>query len=288
MFKNFLKCMGVINITPNSFYGPSQHHTSLEVLKKLIEWKEHCDIFDFGAQSTAPQSKSIDAEEEVFRFAEIALPALENYFLAFGTLPQLSLDTFRPKTFSVVSAQIRKIKADAKIYWNDVSGILDPAVFDILQAHPANYYIFCHNRVPDRESTSRHRDFTPDFRGKNHQEYIEFFSQAWHQLKEKHLDSRVVFDINFGFAKSREENHYLLGQFTEITKHFAHQNWMIGLSQKSFLKMMESEDDFQLREHLHFYFLSMIRKESPTLNLIVRAHNPQLVRLVNYTFSQNI
>lgn len=275
--------MGVINITPNSFYGPSKYQDADEVYQKFVEWKTLCSVFDLGAQSTAPQSAPIDEAEELRRYGEIALPAIEKYYGEFKTLPLISIDTYRAHTFFQVCKLIRKIKHDASLVWNDVSGQFDESVLEVLLSNRNNSYVLCHNRVPNREATARHLSYALNQPQSIATELSHFFSKAEEVCYKHQLTERVYFDLNFGFAKSRQENHQLLNDMTDLMNSFPKHHWVIGLSQKSFLKLLESDDKSHYREHLHFYLLAKLKKNISLQNLTVRAHDPYLVQLVNCT-----
>jgi dihydropteroate synthase len=85
------KIMGILNITPDSFFDGERYSTKEKMLfqvKKMIN--DGCDILDIGAYSTRPGAKSISVEEELNRL----YPALETIRNEFPDII-VSVDTFR-------------------------------------------------------------------------------------------------------------------------------------------------------------------------------------------------
>lgn len=289
MFKKSFQTMGVINLTPNSFYQSSQHFNHDEVFQKIFSWKDCCDIFDLGAESTAPHNIPITSEEEMSRFEQLAFPALIKFHRQFHYLPKLSIDTYRAETFSKVALKLREIEPNIPLVWNDVSGLFDQDVLAVLHSHQANSYILCHNRVPARERTGFHREYSLDQPSKLTSEILAFFQSAAEKCKKLNISERVSFDLNFGFAKSREDNLHLLTAMSDIMNRFSDNEWFLGLSHKSFLKIIDVENDFHYRELLHFYLLTNLKKTFCAKNLVVRVHDPHIVQLVNsFSEIQNI
>lgn len=286
MPNHFYKTMGVINLTPNSFFAPSQHQDEQMVFNKLVAWKELCDIFDLGAESTAPQNKAITAAEEISRFESCALPALLKFHQQFKFLPKLSLDTYRAKTFLAIAQKIREIEKNTPLIWNDVSGIFDQSVQEVLEFHPGNSYILCHNRVPNRSETGNHREYCTNQPEQIEASMLEFFSAAERRCSALKVANRVHYDVNFGFAKNREENLQLLKVVGDVMHKFPHNTWFLGLSHKSFLKFIEDDNDHYYREMLHFHLLLTLKKSVTVKNLILRVHDPRIVQLANAVSNQ--
>lgn len=104
--------MGILNVTPDSFYAASRSASADEVVRRGLQMvADGADMLDVGACSTRPGSIPASEEEELARL----LPALEGIRLALPELP-LSIDTFRP---SVAAECIRRF---GSLIVNDVSG----------------------------------------------------------------------------------------------------------------------------------------------------------------------
>ena len=88
--------MGVVNITPVSFYDGGAHFNPEDAIahgNRLLE--EGADILDLGGQSTRPGSESVGTQEELRR----VLPVLES--LRQHTHAWLSIDTYRSEVAKV-------------------------------------------------------------------------------------------------------------------------------------------------------------------------------------------
>ena len=125
--------MGVINITPNSFSegGPTNTlDTFLEKWDHLLALK--ANILDVGAESTAPFNNPVNEKEEKERFKKIFFPQLGAL-----KLPQIiSIDTYRPAVFRYVYDEVKRLYPQQKFIWNDVSGVIDSQLWELLRDGP--------------------------------------------------------------------------------------------------------------------------------------------------------
>lgn len=86
------KIMGILNVTPDSFYDGGKFANVEAALKQFSELKKYSDIVDVGAESTRPGATPISAEEEIKRLS----PILENILPAENI--EISIDTYHAKT----------------------------------------------------------------------------------------------------------------------------------------------------------------------------------------------
>jgi dihydropteroate synthase len=110
--------MGVINLTPDSFYAGSRLSSTADVLRAVEHMiKEGADIIDMGGYSSRPGATDITVEEEIQR----TLPVVQATVREFSNI-LISIDTFRSKVAE------RVLDAGAHLV-NDISaGELDPAL----------------------------------------------------------------------------------------------------------------------------------------------------------------
>lgn len=110
------RVMGILNITPDSFYAGSRLTHETDILDRATRMvNEGADLFDIGGYSTRPGASPVDEAEELRR----VLPAVELLTKHFPETP-LSIDTFRS------SVARKAVEAGASLV-NDVSGgELDP------------------------------------------------------------------------------------------------------------------------------------------------------------------
>ncbi len=262
--------MGVMNLTPDSFSDGDQNNSLNDVktnFENLIQ--EGADIIDIGAHSTAPFNKKIGRNEEWNRIRPFLEYFKDNSQFLF------SLDTYRTEVFRMFQDQIR-----TPTIFNDVSGSLDNELLEVLKQFPNSPYVFCHNRVGNREQTIDHMKYV--FKGSNEEflnDLINYFQSALEWFDKNNIKNPLILDPTFGFSKTYEQNMFLLNSLEKVIMKFSGQHrWLIGISRKSFLrkKMSEVNGDkqFENSEYLHRYLLNNFS----TLNqkFIFRVHSPSI------------
>ena len=114
--------MGILNVTPDSFSDGGQYNYPQNFLKQGHSFLQSgVKVLDIGAQSTAPKSRPICAEEEKTRLTPFFDPLLElarDYFFI------VSLDTYRPETAHFFFAELLERGLQRPILWNSVAGVL--------------------------------------------------------------------------------------------------------------------------------------------------------------------
>ena len=208
--------MGILNITPDSFYDGGRHNSPnamLEHARWLLD--EGADIIDIGAASSRPGAQLLPPEVEAQRLVD-AVTLLRN------ELPEtiLSVDT----CYSLPAR--RAIEAGADIV-NDISGgQFDEEMFRTV-ADLQMPYILMHNRAlpAEMQKHTGYSDIIDDL--------TKYFSEKLDILY--HLGVKDVWlDPGFGFAKTVEENHELLHRLDELTSLFR-EPLLTALSRKSMI-----------------------------------------------------
>jgi dihydropteroate synthase len=205
--------MGIINLTPDSFYEGSRQQTNDSIIAQASKMiTEGVDIIDVGGQSTRPGSNRISAKEEIFR----VIPAIEIIIKDFPTTI-ISVDTYQ----SAVAKQA--IKTGASII-NDISaGNMDKDMLEIVAKLQVPYICMHMQGTPkDMQVEASYDNVT--------REVLDFFIQKTEQCREAGIND-VIIDPGFGFGKSISHNFTLLkelGAFKMLDKPI-----MAGLSRKS-------------------------------------------------------
>lgn len=203
------KVMGILNITPDSFYSSSRTIQEEEIRQRVESMlREGVDIIDIGGCSTRPGYKKPEEEEELKR-VNIGCSIVRN--LA-PEIP-LSLDTFRA---TVAGIGIRDWGVDII---NDVSGGVDPNMWNLV-AKEQVAYVLTHNldNKPDYEDVTA--------------EVITWTAKQLNELRRLGVKD-VIVDPGFGFAKSCEENFKLFAELEEFVKIGA--PVLVGISRKSMI-----------------------------------------------------
>lgn len=208
--------MGILNITPDSFYDGGRHNTP-DAMISHARWllNEGADIIDIGAASSRPGAQLLPPEEEAQRLST-AVKLLR------AELPDaiLSVDT----CYSLPAR--RAIEAGADIV-NDISGgQFDNEMFQTV-ADLQVPYILMHNRAlpSEMQQHTGYSDIIDDL--------TKYFSSHLDTLYRLGVKD-IILDPGFGFAKTVEENHELLHRLDELTSLFR-EPLLTALSRKSMI-----------------------------------------------------
>jgi len=193
--------MGVVNLTPDSFYSSSRVYAESDFIKNIDEMvSEGTDIIDLGGQSSRPGATLISAEEEYTRIAS-ALEYVRSKY------PQVlvSIDTFH-------SDVARKALERGAHIINDISaGNFDKRMFSVAADFGACYVCMHMQGNPgNMQVNPTYQNITS--------EILHFFKSKIEQCKKSGINS-IILDPGFGFGKTIEHNYELvknLKSFTEL------------------------------------------------------------------------
>jgi dihydropteroate synthase len=195
---NSPKVMGIINLTPDSFYEGSRKQSidqALNQAEKMLA--EGAAFLDLGAYSSRPGAEDISLQEETDRL----LPVVEAIIKRFPDAI-LSIDTFRSQVAESA------IKAGAQII-NDISGgQLDENMFATV-ARLQVPYILMHMKGNPR-TMNQQALYENVFA-----EVYDYFVDRYHQLKQLGAHD-VIIDPGFGFAKKREQSYALMNRLQDF------------------------------------------------------------------------
>jgi len=192
------KVMGIINLTPDSFYAGSRKPAVQDALQQAERMlTEGAAFLDLGAYSSRPNADDISVQEETDRL----LPVVEALVRKFPDAV-LSIDTFRSKVAEVA------IEAGAHIV-NDISGgALDEDMFATVARLKAPYILM---HMKGNPKTMNQMAVYNDVFG----EVYDYFVDKYQQLKKLGVTD-VVLDPGFGFAKKHEHGYALLNRLEEF------------------------------------------------------------------------
>jgi dihydropteroate synthase len=192
------KVMGIINITPDSFYAGSRKPLVGDALQQTGKMlSEGADFLDIGAYSSRPGAEDISIDEETDRL----LPVVEA-IAAMHPEAIISIDTFRSKV------AIAAIKAGAHII-NDISGgQLDDEMFAIIARLQVPYILMHMKGTPQNMNQVAQYDdvFT---------EVLDYFAARVHKLNQLGVND-VIIDPGFGFAKMIEHSYALMNRLQDF------------------------------------------------------------------------
>lgn len=190
--------MGILNITPDSFYDGGKYSDIDSILKKTEKMLvDGADIIDIGASSTRPGAESITVNEELKRIIE---PVKQ----ISGRFPEavISIDTYRSKVAR------ETVSAGAHII-NDISGgTLDGNMFQTI-ADLKVPYILMH--IQGKPKTMQDSPISENVINT----VYDFFKQKVESLNKLGVYD-IILDPGFGFGKTLECNYQLLRNIESI------------------------------------------------------------------------
>ncbi len=192
------KVMGIINLTPDSFYAGSRKPLISDALLQANKMQaEGADFLDIGAYSSRPGADDISVQEETDRL----LPVVE---LIAANHPDLilSIDTFRANVAEAA------IKAGAHII-NDISGgQLDDAMFATVARLQVPYILMHMKGTP--QNMNQMAQYENVFI-----EVLDYFAERCYSLKQLGVND-IIIDPGFGFAKTQEHSYTLMNRLNEF------------------------------------------------------------------------
>lgn len=209
------KVMGILNITPDSFFDGGKHHSQKAILKHVEQiLLEGATFIDIGAYSSRPGADFVSEDEELARILPVITDVLKEFPEAL-----LSIDTFR--------SQVAKecIQMGAALI-NDISaGKLDDAMLETV-AHLHVPYIMMHMRGTPQtmQKQTVYNNLVKDI--------LFYFSERIAAARQLGIVDLIV-DPGFGFAKTLEQNFKLLNQLELFN--ILELPLLVGVSRKSMI-----------------------------------------------------
>ena len=216
------KIMGILNITPDSFYDGGMFDSNKKILKQVEKMLEDgADIIDIGGCSSKPGSKKVIIDDEIKR----VIPTIELIKSKFNEAI-ISVDTFRSEVAK------KAVNIGASIV-NDISaGELDPNMFNCV-AELGIPYIMMHMQGSPQTM-------------QNKPKYNNVVNDIITNLSKKIFRARelgiidIVVDPGFGFGKTLEHNYQILNDlsfFKELDCPI-----LVGISRKSMIYKILNND----------------------------------------------
>ncbi len=210
--------MGIVNITPNSFYDGGKFDSLKDVISD-VESKllQGADIIDIGAASAKPGVVELSIEEEWQRL-KLILPEIRKNF---GSTV-IGVDTYR--------AEIAKRSIDNGIDMiNDISGgTFDENMFDIVSKNKIPYVLMHTPAKPEiMQQMTNYENVITDIK--------TFFERQILKLKGLNFEN-IILDVGFGFGKTLQQNYELLKNLDEFSS--LEYPILVGLSRKSMINLV--------------------------------------------------
>ena len=208
--------MGILNITPDSFYETSRcidTQKALERAQQIID--DGGDILDVGAYSSRPGADDVSEEEEIARLRSVLPIIREKYPDAI-----ISVDTFRSRVARYVVEE-----CGVDIINDIMGGDGDEEMFStIAQLKVPDVLMHMRGTPQTMQSKTDYSDVLV--------EMISYFSEKLNRLRLLGV-SDVILDPGFGFAKSLDQNYNIIKNLTDIAQF--NLPLLVGISRKSMI-----------------------------------------------------
>ena len=213
--------MGILNVTPDSFYSGSRKQSGGEIVERVRQiLEEGGKIVDIGGQSTTPTSAWISAREELERL-EPALRLIRKEFP--DTI--LSIDTFYSE---VARSAVEKYGVNII---NDISGgQIDDNMFETVARLNVPYILMHMRGTPQTmQQHTRYDNFIQDI--------LYYFSEKISKLNLLGVND-IIIDPGFGFSKTTDQNYQLMAYLKYFN--IFDVPILVGISRKSMIyKLLE-------------------------------------------------
>lgn len=210
------RVMGILNVTPDSFFSGSRMQTQEEITNRARQiLEEGATIIDLGAYSSRPNAEHISAAEEMNRLRTALEILNKNHPEAI-----VSVDTFRA---DVAEMCVKEYGVDII---NDISGgDMDPAMFDTVARLNVPYILMHIQGTPqDMQQAPHYEHIVKDV--------FLYLARKIEQLRDKGVKD-IILDPGFGFGKTVEHNYELLAALEEFS--IFELPLLVGVSRKSMI-----------------------------------------------------
>jgi dihydropteroate synthase len=210
--------MGILNVTPDSFYADSHAFQREDAVRKVRQMiAEGADIIDLGGYSSRPGADEVSVAEECRR-VKMGMEVIREVS---ADIP-VSVDTFRGE---VAHAALTEWRADII---NDISmGAIDPEMLPTVKQLKAPY-ILMHMR-----GTPATMQQLTDYPNGVAADVIAELSAPLHELREAGV-ADIIIDPGFGFSKTLEQNYALMRELPRIEAMLGCP-LLVGISRKSMI-----------------------------------------------------
>ena len=233
--------MGILNVTPDSFYAGSRSETEKDITRRLHQIiDEGASIIDIGGYSSRPNAEHISAEEEMNRLRN-GLEIIRKH----SPNAVVSVDTFR--------ADVAKMCVEeyGVAIINDISaGQMDEQMFPTIAKLGVPYIIMHMKGTPqDMQVSPKYDHFL--------KEIYYYFSEKVQKLRDLGVKD-IIIDPGFGFGKTLEHNYELMNHLEEFN--LFELPLLVGVSRKSMIyKLLETTPEEALNGTTALHTIALLK-----------------------------
>jgi len=208
--------MGVLNVTPDSFYDGGYYFEKSKAYRRIDEIvRQGAQIIDIGGMSTRPGSQPVNLSDEIDRTAPVVEHISKNYDIL------VSIDTYRSEVAK------RAVDAGAHII-NDISGLTFDDNMAKVAAESKSSVIIMHMK-----GTPKNMQENPEYEDVVDEIYDYLYDKAYKAMEAGIGEDKIIVDPGIGFGKKLEHNLMILDKLSEF-KSLGHPG-LVGSSRKSFI-----------------------------------------------------
>ena len=244
-----ISIMGILNITPDSFYDGGKYTNTKSTLARVKEMlAQGVDIIDIGAESTRPGSQSVSLNEELSRLIPVV-----SEIRKISKIP-LSIDTTKADVIQeLIQYRIQII--------NDISAGSDNSMIRLAKDNDLYISLMHMQKKPETMQEE------PKYENVINEIY-SYLSERFQRCVEHGIDkSKIIIDPGFGFGKTVKHNYTILNnleKFSNLTD-----NILVGISRKSMIgAVTNKEPSDRLHGSLAAETISIVNKAK-----IIRVHD---------------
>lgn len=250
--------MGVLNVTPDSFSdGGRWVDVDAAIAHGLEMVRDGAEIIDIGGESTRPGAEPVSEAEELRR----VLPVIEGLAQSRNSIPETGNDGFAISIDTMKPAVARAALAAGAAIVNDITGLRDAAMREVVRATGAAAIVMHMQGEPRTMQAAPHyTDVIAEIR--------ETFRQTFEACLACGIDPmRLAFDPGIGFGKTREHNLTLLRELESLR--MGVRPLVVGVSRKSLLGPIVGSDALEDRAWPTVALTSLLRERGAQ---ILRVH----------------
>lgn len=209
--------MGIVNMTPDSFYSNSRYLENRDLIRKIAA---ESDIVDIGGESTRPGAEPVETSEEISRVAK-AIKEIREY----ADTP-MSIDTYHPETLE------KSLKFGVE-YINDVSGFRNDAMIQLASSEGLKCIVMHMRGTPrDMMDHTQYGDLIGEVT-------LFLVGQARKLISNGIEPESIILDPGIGFSKNFESNIDLIKNVESLNAGF---RTLYGHSRKKFTSEIIGDD----------------------------------------------
>ncbi|MGB0463903.1 MAG: dihydropteroate synthase, partial [Candidatus Poseidoniaceae archaeon] len=215
--------MGILNITPDSFYDESRYSADEAVKKAMMMIEQGADWIDIGGESTRPGASSVSIEEEINRVIPVIKQLRE-----IDDKVMISIDTRNHRVARLA------LENGANMV-NDVSGLRDKQMIDlVIEARCAVCIMHMNGEPGNMQKNPTYRDVV--------EEVATYLDQQACELIDRGLPKELILiDPGIGFGKTQQHNILLMKSAKRFQKLGYGLLW--GVSRKSVIGHITGKED---------------------------------------------